>query len=245
VSAGSPADVLSLLNTITGVCGCARRRPLLLQHDDGCLRVRSQTSFPSATTGVCGCSCRRPLPPQHDTIQPASSTLTVHNRRSHLDSSRPLVDPSLSAVIDCFLLHPRVDHRASDVSSLFNTLTGVRGCSCRRPFTIQHGHDTLRARHPQSFPIDSPRPFPTGPSSSTHAYRLCSTHPHPTSSTVHIHRPSSHRRPLHLQHDHGSAGALADVLSPFNTTMIRYQPVLVNACLLTLYTVRSIITNLA
>jgi hypothetical protein len=85
VSAGSLADVLSFLNTTTGVCGFARRRPLLPQRNNECLRVRSQTSSPSSTrqrvsagapadvlsllntiTGVCGCARRRPLLPQHD-----------------------------------------------------------------------------------------------------------------------------------------------------------------------------------
>jgi hypothetical protein len=76
VSAGALADVLSLLYTTTGVCGCARRRPLLPQHDDECLRVRPQTLYPSTTTGVCGCAGRRPLPPQHQVLPQASSPST-------------------------------------------------------------------------------------------------------------------------------------------------------------------------
>ena len=91
-------------------------------------------------------------------------------------------------------------------------MTRVRGCYCRHPLTIQHGP----AFHPQSFPIDSPRPFTTDPTSSTHTYRLSNdmlpAHPpqpfpidsprpfpsRPACSTRRpIPSPSKHRLPRH------------------------------------------------
>jgi hypothetical protein len=78
---------------------------------------------------------------------------------------------------------------AADVLSFFNTTMGVCGFARRRPFpqrrrvsvgapadVVSLLNTTPRARHPQSFPIGSPRPIQTGPASSTHAYRLSSTH---------------------------------------------------------------------
>ena len=70
----------------------------------------------------------------------------------------PFLERSLSKVIDRSHLLPRIDYHRTDVRSLLNMTMGVRGCFCIRPLTVQHDDDTLRAQHPQRFPIDSPRP---------------------------------------------------------------------------------------
>jgi hypothetical protein len=63
----SDSKLTCLFNFDQGVCGFARRRPLPPHRDNGCLRVRSQTSCPSSTRmGVCGCARRRPVLSQHD-----------------------------------------------------------------------------------------------------------------------------------------------------------------------------------